>query len=85
VFKIYYEHGRTRSKGPFSSVKLCTNRFFQTLVNYGKSPCFLRCAFSSVVDVDCLCLSFEVMLGCGFLWILEGFREFKGFDSENED
>jgi len=59
---IYYEHGCTRSKGPFSSVKHCTNRFFQTLVNYGKNPCFLRCAFSSVVDVDYLCLSFEVVL-----------------------
>lgn len=62
MFKIYYEHGRTRSKGPFSSVKLFANRFFQTLVNYGKSPCFLRHALSRLVNVDCLCLSFEVVL-----------------------
>ena len=37
------------------------------------------------IYVDCLCLSFIVMLGCGFLWILEVFREPKGFDSENKN
>jgi len=48
---IYYEHGCTRSKGPFSSVKLCTNRFFQTLANYGKSPCFSRSRVLSAANL----------------------------------
>jgi hypothetical protein len=38
-----------------------------------------------VNHVDYSCLSFEVMLSCGFLWILEVFCEFKGFGSQNKN
>ena len=34
------------------AVEGCSNGIFGYVRSYGKSPCFLRCAFLSVVDVD---------------------------------
>jgi hypothetical protein len=34
------------------AVKHCSNGIFGYVRRYGKSPCFLRCTFSSVVKVD---------------------------------
>jgi hypothetical protein len=36
------------------SVKACSNGVFVYVRRYGKSPCVLRCAFLSAVDVDCV-------------------------------
>ena len=49
--KICYEHGRTRSKGPFSSVKPCTIGVSRPWPGHGKSPCFSRSRVLSVANL----------------------------------
>jgi hypothetical protein len=49
--KIYCEHGCTRSKGPFSSVKPCAIGVSRPSSEHGKSPCFSRSCVLRFVGV----------------------------------
>jgi len=35
-----------------TEVKTCSNAIFEEAVGHGKSPWFLRCAYSDVADMD---------------------------------
>ena len=50
--KICYEHGRTRSKGPFSAANTCTIGVSRPWPGHGKSPCFSRSRVLSVANLE---------------------------------
>jgi hypothetical protein len=43
------------------AVKSCSKAFFAVVWRHGKSPCFLRFAFSAVVDVDSASVNFQLV------------------------
>jgi hypothetical protein len=44
-----------------TAVKSCSKALFAVVWRHGKSPCFLRCAFSAVVDVDSASANFQLV------------------------
>jgi hypothetical protein len=43
------------------AVRSCSKAIFAVLFGHGKSPCFPRCSFSAVVDVDSVSVDFAVI------------------------
>ena len=50
------------------ALKSCSKGVFASLLGYGKSPCFFRCAFLNITDVDQAMLVFRVVDG-GFFHV----------------
>lgn len=53
-------HGYARSIVG-TAVKSCSKAFFAVVWRHGKSPCFSRCSFFAVVDVDLAGVNFQLV------------------------